>query len=209
MPAGLVPFLDGSGTDRTDTNRPWAGIYLYSLQARRMSRAAWLSPGTVLAPPAGHALRLSRGALGSSASAGFIFPGRLGQDLREGVLFLTIAFFFWGAIRRSSRTLAVQRPLVGVFCPAERDRLPGRRVLLLRPLLLAPRRRLRAVGVPLGQWPFGASRTGQDFVAWIYIYVQVSVILVAVCAQSALLKETSATFRSLAHARSASGHPCR
>jgi len=33
--------------------------------------------------------------------------------------------------------------------------------------------------------------------------------LVAVCVQSAMLKETSATFRSLAHARSTSGHPCR
>jgi len=34
-------------------------------------------------------------------------------------------------------------------------------------------------------------------------------ILVAVCVQSVMLKETSATFRSLAHARSTSGHPCR
>ena len=128
------------------------------------------------------------------------------------MFFLTIAFFFWGAIRRSSRTLAVQRPLVGVLCPAERDKASGEACsssTSLRPLLFAPRRRLHAVGAPIGQWPFGASRTGQDFVAWIYIYVQVSAILVAVCVQSALLKETSATFRSLAHARSASGHPCR
>jgi len=61
-----------------------------------------------------------------------------------------VFFLIWGAIRRSSRT-----------------RLPERRVLLrLRPLLYDPRRRLRAVGVPLGHGPFGAGRIGQDFVAW-------------------------------------------
>jgi len=66
------------------------------------------------------------------------------------VFFLISAFYIWGAIRRSSRT-----------------RLPERRVLLrLRPLLYDPRRRLRAVGVPLGHWPFGAGRIGQDFAAW-------------------------------------------
>jgi len=43
-PAGLGPFLDGSGKDRTDSNQPWAGIYLFSSQARRRARAAWLTP---------------------------------------------------------------------------------------------------------------------------------------------------------------------
>jgi len=41
------------------------------------------------------------------------------------------------------------------------------------------------------------------------IYALVSAFLVAFCVQSAMLKETSATFRSFAHARSVSGHPCR
>ena len=126
------------------------------------------------------------------------------------MFFLTIAFFFWGAIWRSSRTLAVQRPLVGVLCPAERDKASGEACSSSTSSSFrspAPsacsRRSYRTVAVR--RQSNGTGLRGVVF----YIYVQVSAILDALCAQSALLKETSATFRSLAHARSASGHPCR
>ena len=179
-PAGLGPFLDGSGKDRTDSNQPWAGIYLFSLQARRMSRAAWLSPGTVLAAPARHAPPpLMRS------------PEKFGV---RGIHLPRLASPCSSSSPRSSFGAPSGAPLghwpFGVrwleySARPNGARLPGRRVPHLRPLHLDPRRRLRAVGtVAVRRRSHGAGHRGVVF----YIYALVSAILVAVCVQSSMLK---------------------
>jgi len=193
-PAGLGPFLDGSGKDRTDSNQPWAGIYLFSSQARRRARAAWLTPETVLAPPARHAPPPLMRSPEKFGVRGIHLP-RLAWARLEGrrvlphlrVLYLgrhlaLLSDKTSGEACSSTSTSSSVRSSTPSACSRRSSRT------------LAVRRR--------------SNRTRLRGVVF-YIYAFVSAILVAVCVQSAMLKETSATFRSLAHARSTSGHPCR